>query len=144
METLQSSNNISFNTLGKRPRFDKLKTSNWLKRVADKEARIIESLSYNLCSDEYLLEMNIEHLGHNYYTDIITFDLSDAPSIVEGDLYISVDRVKDNAKTLGVTFEDEFRRVLVHGLLHLIGYGDKTNKEIIEMRSKEALYLASY
>ncbi len=137
-------NNINFNNINKRPRFNKEKVALWLNLVAVHEKAQIESLSYNLCSDDYLLQVNIDHLGHNYYTDIITFDLSDRKGFIEGDLYLSIDRIKDNAKLNGVMFEEELLRVMVHGLLHLLGYGDKSKKEIIEMRAKEAKYLAQY
>ncbi len=145
MATLPYLNNIiSFNNINKRPKIDKTKVENWLNNVALSEKAQIENLSYNFCTDEYLLQVNREHLGHDYYTDIITFDLSDRVGIIEGDLYLSIDRIKDNAMLMGVSFELELLRVMVHGLLHLLGYGDKTKREIVEMRAKEAKYLAKY
>src|ERR1044071_3674818 len=93
------------------------------------------------CSDDYLLEMNREHLDHDYYTDIITFDYSEE-AVVSGDLFISVDRVSDNASGLSVSFLDELNRVCVHGLLHLCGYKDKSEAEELLMRSKEDEMLA--
>jgi len=110
----------------------------WLKQlVLAYEGKKLGSLNYIFCSDEYLLTLNQEHLQHDYYTDIITFDNSEDEDIISGDLFISVDRVIDNAATLQVAFEKEFYRVLVHGLLHLLGFGDKTPEEVEIMRSKE-------
>jgi len=88
------------------------------------------------CSDDYLLELNKKHLQHDYYTDIITFDYSDE-DVISGDLYISLDRVKDNAAGLEIDWLTELRRVMVHGVLHLLGYGDKSPKQKKEMRSAE-------
>jgi rRNA maturation RNase YbeY len=97
------------------------------------------ALSYVFCSDEYLLQINKEHLNHDFYTDIITFDLSEDPTskIIEGDIFISLDRVADNAKTESVSFTEELARVASHGLLHLIGFKDKTEEEAKEMRQNE-------
>ena len=92
------------------------------------------------CSDEHLLEMNRSYLEHDYYTDIITFDYVEE-NVVSGDLFISIDRVRDNAKTLGQSVREELHRVMVHGLLHLLGYHDKSKEEQVEMRSKEDYYL---
>lgn len=110
----------------------------WLKQlVLEYEGKKLGSLNYIFCSDEYLLTMNQEHLQHDYYTDIITFDNSDDEVVISGDLFISVDRVTDNAAILQVAFEKEFYRVLAHGLLHLLGFGDKNPAEVEIMRSKE-------
>ena len=116
----------------------------WLSKVARKEGRRIGELNYIFCTDEYLLDMNREHLGHDYYTDIITFDLSEgkrrkiaSAEPIIGDIYISVDRVKENAESYGVSFIVELQRVMVHGLLHLTGYKDKTKAEKAAMRLKE-------
>jgi probable rRNA maturation factor len=109
------------------------------------EKKALESISIIFCSDEYLLQINQTHLQHNYYTDIITFDLSPTkkvPTIAE--LYISVDRVKDNAKQLGKTFTNELHRVIFHGCLHLCGYKDKTPRDIKKMRSTEDKYINRY
>jgi probable rRNA maturation factor len=109
------------------------------------EKKALESISIIFCSDEYLLQINQTHLQHNYYTDIITFDLSPtkkAPTVAE--LYISVDRVKDNAKQLGKTFTNELHRVIFHGCLHLCGYKDKTPGDIKKMRSAEDKYINRY
>jgi rRNA maturation RNase YbeY len=92
------------------------------------------------CTDDELLELNKEHLSHDYYTDIITFDFTEGKAL-GGDLFISVERVKDNAKTLQVSFEEELHRVCYHGVLHLLGYNDKSATEISIMRDKENYYL---
>jgi rRNA maturation RNase YbeY len=92
------------------------------------------------CTDEELLAINKEHLAHDYYTDIITFNYNN-DSILSGDLFISVDRITDNAQQLGVSMEEELHRVCYHGVLHLVGYNDKTDDEIALMRAKENFYL---
>jgi probable rRNA maturation factor len=108
----------------------------WLKRSTKKEKKTIGELSFNVCSDTYLLNMNKEYLNHDYYTDIITFDFS-LDNTVSGDIYISIDRVKENAKSERKTISNELSRVMVHGLLHLCGYKDKTAIEAAVMRQKE-------
>jgi probable rRNA maturation factor len=115
--------------------------STWLLTITKSENRTIDSLSYVYCSDEQLLEMNRNHLNHDYYTDIITFDLSEDDTI-EGEIYISLDRVKDNAKTFGVSFEEELCRVMSHGLLHLFGYDDHAEGDQKVMRAKETFCLS--
>jgi rRNA maturation RNase YbeY len=97
----------------------------------------IKELNYVFCSDEYLYQMNVDYLNHDTYTDIITFDNSEKADELEGDIFISVDRVRENAKTLQVAEEVELTRVLSHGLLHLMGYKDKTKEEASLMRNKE-------
>ncbi len=108
----------------------------WYSNVANQEEKVLGDLTIIFCSDDYLLEVNREHLDHDYYTDIITFDYSIFP-IVSGDLFISVDRVKENAIDFNVSFEHELHRVIIHGFLHLCGYFDKTNEDELLMRSKE-------
>jgi len=108
-----------------------------------KEKKPLESLNYVFCSDEYLLEINNNYLQHNYYTDIVTFELSATDKTV-GDVYISVDRVKDNAENLEQSFKRELHRVIFHGALHLCGYRDKTAKEQEKMREMEDKYLKLY
>jgi probable rRNA maturation factor len=108
----------------------------WFTKVCNHELRELGDLNVIFCSDEYLLEMNRTHLEHDYFTDIITFDYCDG-DVVSGDLFISVDRVKENATSFGISFMDELHRVCVHGLLHLCGYGDKSVEEEIIMRTKE-------
>jgi probable rRNA maturation factor len=111
----------------------------WLNALLSAESRSAENIEYVFCSDEYLLDINKRYLEHDYYTDIISFSIEDDP--IEATIYISVDRVKDNAQKIGVEFLDEFHRVLAHGLLHLCGYLDKTDEEEKLMREKENQYL---
>ncbi len=113
------------------------KTILWLNNIADLHKKEIIGLNYIFCDDEYLLEINREHLDHDYYTDIITFDQSEEENELEGDIYISLDRVRDNAKEHNATEEEELRRVISHGILHLIGFKDKTEKDAALMRKKE-------
>ena len=110
-----------------------------------KSLYILTKFSIIFCSDEYLLEMNRTHLDHDYYTDIITFDYTDN-QIVSGDLFISVDRVRENASDFNVSFQHELHRVIIHGVLHLCGYKDKSDEEEKLMRSKEnnALSMISF
>ena len=108
----------------------------WLKKVTNFYSKELGDVNYIFCSDDYLLEINKEHLNHDYYTDIITFDYCEM-DVVSGDLFISVDRVKDNAENLNVVFLDELHRVMAHGVLHLCGLGDKSETEEIRMRKAE-------
>jgi rRNA maturation RNase YbeY len=108
-----------------------------------KEKKPLESLNYIFCSDEHLLEINNTYLQHNYYTDIVTFELSETSKTV-GDIYISIDRIKDNAENLEQSFKRELHRVIFHGALHLCGYKDKTTKEQEKMREMEDKYLKLY
>jgi probable rRNA maturation factor len=100
------------------------------------------NLNYIFCSDKRLLKINQDFLQHDYYTDIITFELNPKGQPVEGEIYISVDRVKENAGALGVSFKQELLRVILHGALHLCGYKDKTSSQIKEIRKKEELYIS--
>lgn len=109
-----------------------------------KEKTSLEQLQYIFCSDEYLLQINRQYLQHNYYTDIITFNLSENGAKVTGEIYISVDRVKENARDFKTSFKQELLRVIFHGALHLCGYKDKTEKEEIAMRKAEDKYLQYY
>ena len=118
-----------------------LKTKKWLKLASKSEGYEIADLNYIFCDDDYLLEINKQYLDHDYFTDIITFDNSEEDNVLEGDIYISVDRVKENAATFEANFETEMRRVLIHGLLHLMGYQDSDEKLKTEMRAKEDQYL---
>ncbi len=112
--------------------------------IFKKEGKKLETLNYVFCTDDYLLQINREYLKHDYYTDIITFDLSESKTTLIGDIYISIDRVKENAKALNTTLQNETNRVMFHGVLHLCGYKDKTKSETIIMREKEEEYLALY
>jgi probable rRNA maturation factor len=116
----------------------------FLQQIFKREKRKLANLSYIFCSDEYLLNINKTHLNHNYYTDIITFDLSENPSAISGEIYISTDRVRDNATTLGVSIREELHRVIFHGALHLCGYKDETQKDEKEMRAAENRLLDKY
>jgi probable rRNA maturation factor len=107
-------------------------------------AKSFGSLNYVFCTDEYLLKVNREFLQHDYYTDIITFDLSDPGGPVVGEIYISIDRVRENAKTNKVKLYQELHRVIFHGVLHLCGYRDKKSSDIRQMRAKENFYLEKY
>ena len=108
------------------------------------EKRELETLSFIFCSDEHLLGINIEFLKHDFYTDVITFDLSTDKSKTLGEAYISVDRVRENAKKADVSFNNELHRVIFHASLHLCGYKDKKNMDIVLMRKKENEYLELY
>lgn len=108
----------------------------WIEKIAAKEKRSVGDLSYVFMSDEELLKINQQFLKHNTYTDIITFDYSENKKI-SGEIFISVDRVEENAKKMGTTFEDEIHRVIIHGVLHLCGYKDKTKIDSDNMRKQE-------
>lgn len=122
---------IRFNLL------NKTKIKNWLKLIVSKEGFKIRELNYIFCSDEYLYEINREYLQHEAYTDIITFDNSETKSNIEGDIYISIERVKENAVSHHQILEEELLRVLSHGVFHLCGYPDKFSSEQELMRLKE-------
>jgi probable rRNA maturation factor len=112
--------------------------------LMDNEGRDFESLGYIFCSDEYLLEINQKYLEHDDLTDILTFDLSDSPRLIKGEIYISVERIQDNSLLFNTSFRDELARVVFHGALHLCGYKDKGKKEQAEMRAKENYYLEKF
>lgn len=114
---------------------------NWLIQAALTEKKCIGSLNIILCSDEFLYRMNVQYLNHKTYTDIITFDHGREGKNIFGELYISIDRIRENAATLGVTIKDELHRVMIHGLLHLCGYSDKTPVAKKKMTRKEDFYL---
>ena len=111
-------------------------TSNWLVKLVESHNKKVGELNYIFCSDDYLLKMNQEHLKHDYFTDIITFDYCE-DDLISGDLFISIDRTNENAKTFGKTQINELNRVIAHGLLHLLGFKDKTAEEISEIRTME-------
>lgn len=118
------------------------KTSAWIQRAIKAENHSLKQINFIFCSDEHLREMNIEFLNHKTYTDILTFDNSEIIKEIEGDIFISIDRVRENATKLDNQFMDELSRVLIHGVLHLMGYSDKTKAEKMEMRKKEDAYLS--
>jgi rRNA maturation RNase YbeY len=132
---------VSFHTADKQLTLkNKTQLKEFIANIFDHEGVALKKLDYVFCSDEYLLQINNDFLQHDYYTDIITFPLSDKDQPIEGEIYVSLDRVKDNALQHNVSVLDETLRVLFHGALHLCGYGDKTAKQIIAMRSKEDYY----
>lgn len=118
------------------------KTTSWIKFTIQKEKKTPGDLNYIFCSDEHLFGINLQYLNHKTYTDIITFDMSDGSGLIEGDIFISIDRIKENSEKMGVSFEDELHRVIIHGALHLIGYSDKTPTQKATMRIKEDAYLS--
>ncbi|GGF02977.1 rRNA maturation RNase YbeY [Hymenobacter cavernae] len=111
--------------------------TSWIERVAEVHEYEIVQLTYIFCSDEYLHRVNVEYLDHDTYTDVITFDNADTSDVIEGDIFISVERVRENAQQLGVSFHDELHRVMIHGVLHLLGYADKDLLSQTAMRKKE-------
>ena len=123
---------------------DRKKLKTLLSKLFNMEKTQLGNLSYIFCSDKHLLGINKDFLKHDFYTDVITFDLSASKDEVEGEVYMSIDRIKENAKQLHVSFNNEFHRVMFHGALHLCGYKDKTNEEVINMRTAEDKYLKLY
>ena len=119
----------------------KILNNKWLRLVAESEIRRMGEVSIIFCSDNYILNVNQEYLQHDYFTDIITFDYCEGDRI-SGDLFISVDSVRENAIEYGTEFKDELNRVIVHGILHLIGYDDHNEEDIKMMRQKEDYYLS--
>ncbi|MEI7486919.1 MAG: rRNA maturation RNase YbeY [Chryseobacterium sp.] len=115
----------------------------WLEDIILSEGKKLGDINYIFCDDEYLLKVNQDYLQHDYYTDIITFDYVKGKTI-SGEIFVSLQRISDNASTLSKEYEEELRRVLAHGILHLSGYKDKTEEEEQLMRSKEDFYLAKY
>jgi rRNA maturation RNase YbeY len=132
-----SYNNIDITFLFK----NKLRIKKWVLETIKEEGKNISYISYNFCSDKFILELNISSLDHHYYTDIITFELNEKNENIEGDIYISIDRVKDNANQLNELFVNELHRVIIHGTLHLCGYKDKSKRDAKIMREKENYYL---
>lgn len=112
------------------------KYSDWITRIIESEDREIGKVDYIFCSDDYLLKMNQRYLNHDTFTDIITFDYSEE-KFISGDIFISIDRVKENAASFNVNYQEELLRVMSHGVLHLIGYKDKGEDEVKLMREKE-------
>ena len=119
---------------------NKASLQDWILQILSKEERTARYINIIFCNDQYLLKVNQDYLDHDYYTDIITFQYEEKP--IEGELYISIERVKENAKERNLTFTSELHRVIAHGVLHLIGYGDKSEDEITTMRAKEEDQLA--
>ena len=115
-------------------------TTEWLTSLVEEEGKKVGEISYIFCDDEYLLSINKTYLQHDYYTDIITFDYVKG-NIINADIFVSLPRVLENSKSLSTTYDQEFHRVLAHGLLQLCGYKDKTTEEEAQMRAKENFYL---
>ncbi len=123
---------------------ERKRLKSFLSYLIHQEKHQLVSLDYIFCTDDYLLKINQEFLNHDELTDIISFDLSDQKGLIKGEIYISVDRIQENAKTLSPTLKQELHRVIFHGALHLCGYKDKTPEQAYEMRSKEDDYLEKY
>jgi rRNA maturation RNase YbeY len=111
--------------------------SAWLQQIITEHNFALENLTYIFCSDEYLYQLNLEYLYHDTYTDIITFNNADVPAVIESDIFISIDRVTENAASLQIPFRDELHRVMAHGLLHLLGFDDTTPEKKQLMRQQE-------
>jgi rRNA maturation RNase YbeY len=136
---------ISFNQADSKVTLaNRVALKSFIEKRVKKEGYSIETLTYVFCSDKYLLKMNKDFLSHNYYTDIISFDLSETPGNLIGEVYISVDRVKDNAKTHRTSLKEELHRVIFHGALHFCGYKDKKPTDTKKMRQMEDRWLAAY
>jgi rRNA maturation RNase YbeY len=121
---------------------DESMISEWITKVVEEENCKLEEINYIFCDDNYLHKLNVEFLNHDTLTDIISFDYS-VGKVIQGDIFISIERVTENAKDFKVSFLEELYRVIVHGVLHYCGYKDKTEKDATLMRSKENYYLAS-
>jgi rRNA maturation RNase YbeY len=132
---------IDFNYLDKFQLSNEQEVRAWLEFVLEQEDRELGEVSYIFCDDEYLYDINVKYLNHNTLTDIISFDYS-LGKVVSGDIYISVERVDENARDRGIEFDDELHRIIVHGMLHYIGYKDKSESQRKIMRKKEDYYLS--
>jgi probable rRNA maturation factor len=113
------------------------KIRKWIEQITVKEGFNIKEINYVFCSDKYLHKINLEYLQHDTYTDIITFDSSQQPQKLEGDVFVSIERILENCQTFEIAFEQELYRVIIHGILHLVGYKDKTPSQEKTMRRKE-------
>jgi len=122
------------------PKLKRRKTTSWIKSVISSEGKNSGEISFIFCSDAYLLEINRKFLNHDYYTDIVTFDYV-IGSKISGDIFISIDRVAENSVDFDITFENELNRILVHGVLHLLGYKDKNEDDKLLMTEKENYYI---
>lgn len=120
------------------------KTKNWIKNIIKNENFEVGAMNFIFCDDQYLHRINMEYLQHDTYTDIITFDQSDDETKIDCEIFISIDRVKENAQNLQTTFENELKRVMIHGVWHILGFGDKTEEEAKIMRQKEDESLAIF
>lgn len=127
---------ISFSFQKKFNLHSRTKLKEWINKTAKQREKKIGNISYIFCSDDELLQINNQYLKHDYYTDVITFDYSEGV-VLNGDIFISIDRVRDNAEQVGVSFEEELYRVMIHGVLHLSGVNDKTEQQAKQMRKAE-------
>lgn len=125
------------------PALDERKVSRWIRSVAADYNFAVGNINYIFCSDERELEVNRQFLGHDYYTDVITFDYTSGKTL-NGDIFISLDTVRSNAEMVGAPFEEELRRIIIHGILHLTGQGDKTPETKAQMTEKEEKALAKW
>lgn len=121
---------------------NKTAVRNWINNTISAENYSLSELNFIFCSDVYLLEINKQYLNHDTYTDIITFDNSEEEGVIVGDIFLSIERIKENAQTFKVPFKDELHRVIIHGTLHLLGYPDKKKEEKALMTQKEDFYLS--
>lgn len=129
---------IRFSTLDvEMPSFEPVKVKAWIGEVVEQYGKRVGELYYYFCSDEKLLEINRERLGHDFYTDIVTFPLTDCETVLSSEFCLSLDRIKENAETFGRSYESELHRVIIHGVLHLIGFDDHTEEDEKTMREKE-------
>ena len=136
---------IRFSTLDvEMPPIDPQRVKAWIGEVVEKYGKTVGELYYYFCSDEKLLEINRERLGHDFYTDIVTFPLTDCETVLSSEFCISVDRIKENAETFGRSYKSELHRVIIHGVLHLVGFDDLTDEEEEEMRKQEEISLELY
>lgn len=136
---------ISYQTINVRmPKIPRRQTSAWIRQVAASFGKKVGEIAYIFCDDAKILEVNVQYLGHDYFTDIITFDYCEGDSI-SGDLFISLDTVRSNAEKFGKTYEEELHRVIIHGVLHLCGINDKGpgEREVMEAEENKALGLIS-
>ena len=132
---------IEYTVIGNYQMEDQKSLSDWILFTLHEEGKELGEINYIMCDDDYLHEINIKTLKHNTLTDIISFDYT-LGVVVSGDIYISYDRVKDNAQDLGLSNRDELHRVMIHGVLHYCGYKDKTEEDRVNMRAKEDYYLS--
>jgi rRNA maturation RNase YbeY len=140
-----STNKINFIEIGTKAKIKRNKIKQWIINITSDYNIIPKEVNYIFCNDDYILEINKEYLGHNYYTDIITFDLSDGGSTEKiVDIFISVDRIKDNSVLQNSSLEEEMLRVIIHGILHVCGFNDKTKKEKEIMRKVENAAIERY
>jgi probable rRNA maturation factor len=144
---LNTATDIEFNTVdvGLPEVFNPEKVKPWISSIAQREGNPIFYLSYVFCSDDFLLSINQDYLNHNYFTDVITFDMSEPGDVlISGEIYISIDRVKENALLHKDPFFNELLRCIAHGLLHLCGYNDSSNQEKVLFRQLEDKYISYY